>query len=101
MEAIYEVALHDSVNFLVSSFEGVADNLFLRDDSSLSSTGDDKSTTSTSRASTLNEINWMQMEQSRRVVKLIDDKINGMVFKDDILTCEDWEDILCFNETST
>ncbi|KAG0757902.1 hypothetical protein G6F62_008661 [Rhizopus arrhizus] len=101
LEAIYEVALHDSVNFLVSSFEGVADNLFLRDDSSLSSTGDDKSTTSTSRASTLNEINWMQMEQSRRVVKLIDDKINGMVFKDDILTCEDWEDILCFNETST
>jgi hypothetical protein len=101
LEAIYEVALHDSVNFLVSSFEGVADNLFLRDDSSLPSTGDDQSSTSISRASTPNENNWMQMEQSRRVVKLIDDKINGMVFEDDILTCEDWEDILCFNETST
>lgn len=97
MEPIYEVALHDSVNFLVSSFEGVADNLFLRDDSSLSSTSDDQSSTSSSR----DENNWMQMEQSRRVVKLIDDKINGMVFEDDILTCEDWEDIFCFNETST
>lgn len=33
-EDIYEeVALHDSVNLLVSSFEGVADNIFLRDDS--------------------------------------------------------------------
>jgi hypothetical protein len=30
-----------------------------------------------------------KVEQSRRVVKLIDDKIEGIGFDDDILTCED------------
>lgn len=40
----------------------------------------------------------MEIEQSRRVVKLIDDNIKGISF-DDVLTCEDWEDILCFKET--
>lgn len=39
----------------------------------------------------------MEVEQSRRVVKLMDDNIKGISF-DDVLTCEGREDILCFKE---
>lgn len=77
MEAIYEAALSDSVNFLVPSFEGVADNLFFREDSPLSNGDKCESTTS--------EDNVMHLEESRRIVKVIDDKIEGMVFNESLL----------------
>ncbi|KAI9016467.1 hypothetical protein CLU79DRAFT_764047 [Phycomyces nitens] len=93
-EAIYKVVLHNSVNFLVSSLEGVADNLIFREDSPLSSSSDNQSATSSSQS----EDKLMEMEQARRVVKLIDDKINNMTFEDEIITCKDWEDILCINK---
>ncbi|KAG2193929.1 hypothetical protein INT46_001934 [Mucor plumbeus] len=43
LEAICEAALHDSVDFLVSLFRGASNNLFLRDDSTLSSDIDESS----------------------------------------------------------
>lgn len=41
----------------------------------------------------------MEVEQARRALKLIDDKMKGISFDDDVLTCEGWEDIVCFKET--
>lgn len=41
----------------------------------------------------------MEVEQARRALKLIDNKMKGISFDDDVLTCEDWEDIVCFKET--
>lgn len=94
MEAIYEAALSVSVNFLVSSFEGVANNLFFREDLPFSNGDEHDSTTS--------EDNLMHLEESRRIIKITDDdKTEGMAFNESLLTCDDWEEILTCPKLST
>ncbi|KAG2198878.1 hypothetical protein INT47_010283 [Mucor saturninus] len=81
---MYQVNLEDSINFLTSNNDG----MFYRDDSP---TSDDTSDTSTSS-------DIMEMERVRRILKLTTDKVNSIGLDDDLLCCEDWEDLLVLDE---
>ncbi|ORE02419.1 hypothetical protein BCV72DRAFT_53146 [Rhizopus microsporus var. microsporus] len=84
LTAIYQVGLEDSISFLSSN----NDDMFYRVDSPIS---DDASDTSTSS-------DMMEMERLRRILKLTTDKVNAIDLDDDLLSCEDWEDLLILDE---
>ncbi|KAG1040015.1 hypothetical protein G6F43_012377 [Rhizopus delemar] len=98
LEIICEAGLRDSVDFLAQPLGGKTSDVFFKSNSPLSSQ-DSEESTSSEEDSTNSKNNWMEVEQARRALKLIDDKMKGISFDDDVLTCEDWEDIVCFKET--
>lgn len=87
------------MNFLVPSCGGVVDKLFMRENSPPSN-DDNLSSSSSSQASNTDQNFWMEEENSRRIVKMIDNKIARMDFEDGLLTCNDWEEIININEAS-
>lgn len=84
---MYQVNLEDSISFLSSNNDG----MFYRDDSPSS---DDTSGTSTSS-------DIMEMERVHRILKLTTNKVNAIGLDDDLLSCEDWEDLLVLDENDS
>lgn len=74
------------MNFLSST----NDDIFYRDDSPISNTSD----TSTSS-------DMMETERLRRILKLTIEKINAIDVDDDLLSCEDWEDLLVLDKNES
>ncbi|KAG1056375.1 hypothetical protein G6F43_001743 [Rhizopus delemar] len=87
LAAIYQVGLEDSISFSSSNNDG----MFYRDDSPIS---DDTSDTSISS-------DMMEMERFRRILKITTDKVNTIGLDDDLLSCEDWEDLLVLDENDS
>ncbi|KAL9536737.1 hypothetical protein MBANPS3_012407 [Mucor bainieri] len=87
--AIYESCMQDSVHYLATSFDSINNSIFYRDDSPVPS-----NISSTDSSQNDVEDNLMELEQSRRVMELIEDKIKKIGHTDDVLTCDNWEDII-------
>ncbi|KAK4509612.1 uncharacterized protein ATC70_007965 [Mucor velutinosus] len=73
--AISEAGLQDSVRYLATPFDSINNNIFYRDNSPVPSSNS-------------------KIEQTRRVLELISNKIKEIGYADDILTCDNWEDII-------
>lgn len=43
----------------------------------------------------------MEMERVRRILKLTTDMVNAICLDDDLLSCEDWEDLLVLDENNS
>lgn len=65
--------------------------MFNREDSPIS---DDTSDTST-------RSDMMEMEKLRRILKITADKVNAIGLDDNLLSCEDWENLLVFDENDS
>ncbi|KAI8643145.1 hypothetical protein BD408DRAFT_442847 [Parasitella parasitica] len=87
LTAIYQVGLEDSISFLSSNNDG----MFYRDDSPISDNTSDTSISS----------DMMGMEKLRRILKQTTDKVNAIGLDDDLLSCEDWEDLLVLDENDS
>lgn len=85
LSAIYQTGLEDSISFLASNNNDV----FYRADSPISDASD-----------TSNESDMMETERLRRILKLATDKVNAIDLDDDLLSCEDWEDLLVLDESN-
>lgn len=81
------MSLEDSISFLSSNDTG----MFYREDSPIF---DDISDTSSNT-------DMMEIERFCRIPKLTADKVDVIGLDDDVLTCEDWEDILVLDENDS
>jgi hypothetical protein len=88
--------LQDSVEFLLPPLGGETSNFFFQTDSpiSLQNTID---SVSSEHGSTATEGNLMDEEQLRRVVEMIDERMEDVSFENDMLTSDNWEDMLSMN----
>lgn len=84
LEIIFNACLNDTIEYLVPPVCATASNIFFREDSpGLVSSNESKSSNG-----------WELAEQARRVVQYIDNEINSLSYAKDILTGDDWEDLV-------
>lgn len=83
LTSIYQVGFEDSISFLSSNNESIVycDDSPISDDASDTSTGSD----------------MIEMARSRRILKLTN-KVYAIGLYDDLLSLEDWEDLLVLDE---
>ncbi|KAI7892852.1 uncharacterized protein EV154DRAFT_503773 [Mucor mucedo] len=84
LTAIYQVGLEDSISFLASNNS----DIFYRADSPISDGTSDTSADS----------DMMETERLHRILKLAVDKVSAIELDDDLLSCEDWEDLLVIDK---
>lgn len=92
---IFEAGLQGLIEFLASPFDSTNNNMFFREDSSTPSSNSSNDEDDISLGSIGNS--WMEVEQTRRVLTLIDKKIREIGYKEDILIRNDWKSIISFD----
>jgi len=90
--AISEAGLQDSVRYLATPFDSINNNIFYRDNSPVPSSNSSNADSNSNQGDANNTL--IEIEQTRRVLELISNKIKEIGYADDILTCDNWEDII-------